>query len=435
MYNFNNNIECNDANTLSGDGCSSSCLIEKYYTCIRKNSSTPDKCIKIAPLIMNLTMTKSAMIFFFYFKRLILNYTFTKESINFTQIIDIEVGTLNKSEYVYKIEIVNPQRLKTSFEFQTSFNPIKIKIMINHPEIFRDENNVSLRGFIESMNFLNMTPIILNEELPLYIRSSLDYQKNLEKISENSKIIVYSLILSSIPFFWLNIIQFLWIMLDSLQITNFFLYFNLILPENAKTILGFLTEANLYFLSNFINTHLGLNQSLTFDSKIYPLIKYPEKFEDLGISSLFLINAGSLILIILLLYLLYGLLQMAIFYEKTKNVDSKIWHHKIIIKLEKTYSHPSVIRLQSIFFFRICLATCLQFRSFSTLNTEYFYHYILAFFSFIYLSIYLFKIFKISNNEKTFFHDETYLKYYEPIFQKSNMNEFIRRNSFFIINV
>lgn len=35
---------CDDGNQVSGDGCSSSCTIEKYYRCVGGNTSTADTC-------------------------------------------------------------------------------------------------------------------------------------------------------------------------------------------------------------------------------------------------------------------------------------------------------------------------------------------------------------------------------------------------------
>ena len=38
--------ECDDANTLSGDGCSNSCIVESGYSCIRVDNTAahPDVC-------------------------------------------------------------------------------------------------------------------------------------------------------------------------------------------------------------------------------------------------------------------------------------------------------------------------------------------------------------------------------------------------------
>lgn len=52
-------LECDDGNTLSGDGCSSKCLIETNYTCSAGNISTPSKCSYNQPLqITLLSITK-----------------------------------------------------------------------------------------------------------------------------------------------------------------------------------------------------------------------------------------------------------------------------------------------------------------------------------------------------------------------------------------
>ena len=41
------NIECEDGNTVSGDGCSSDCKIEAGFSCrTMDDSNTPGKCVK-----------------------------------------------------------------------------------------------------------------------------------------------------------------------------------------------------------------------------------------------------------------------------------------------------------------------------------------------------------------------------------------------------
>ena len=108
------------------------------------------------------------------------------------------------------------------------------------------------------------------------------------------------------------------------------------------------------------------------------------------------------------------------------------WVRTTINQIKIYYNQPVIIRLQSVFLMGIAMATCLQIRSFSTLNSEYFFNYIFAFLSVIYIAIYLYAVFKISNNEHTFFKDDEYLKFYSPIFKESNMEIFLGRNLFFL---
>ena len=42
-----NSFYCDDGNTISGDGCSSTCSIEKGYRCIGATSSTKDTCSEL----------------------------------------------------------------------------------------------------------------------------------------------------------------------------------------------------------------------------------------------------------------------------------------------------------------------------------------------------------------------------------------------------
>ena len=234
------------------------------------------------------------------------------------------------------------------------------------------------------------------------------------------------------PFYCELMLQFLWFMIDSMQIVNIFLYLNIVLPENVSKILFLFADANLYFFSNFLNEVFGIHTSNSnFAYLENPLIKAPEKFDDLGISSLYLTNAGALILMIILIYIMF----LAIYLLDSLSKKMKLKNHFIkrtIEQMKKNYNHPLLIRLQSLFLMGIIMATCLQIRSFSTLSSEYFFNYIFAFLSVIYIAAYLYMIFKISNNEYTFFNDEEYLKYYSPIFRDSNMEIFLGRNNFLL---
>lgn len=37
-------VECDDGNNFNGDGCSSTCIVEKGFTCSGGSPTTPDKC-------------------------------------------------------------------------------------------------------------------------------------------------------------------------------------------------------------------------------------------------------------------------------------------------------------------------------------------------------------------------------------------------------
>lgn len=425
LYNFTNNIECDDGNRNSGDGCSSNCRIETNFFCSRKNYSSPDKCFNISPLSLKMLMTKSACLIFLIFDREIGNFTSNNQNLKLTQLMAVEFEDYMKNQYSYELDLIDLKTIRITFDFLISFNPIPFKIRILSPNHFYDSNNVTLIGYKNDSN----QEVVLTGKLPIYLKTSIEYKKKVDMVYQNTKIICYvTLLLSSIPFYWLSLIQLFWFLLDSMQMTNLIVYLNIYLPENAQTILLLFADTNLYFLSNLLNEAAGISfRSKNFDEKAIPLITAPEKFDDLMISSLFMLNVGSSIFIIIILYILYGVLILTL--NSTKNVRNKLYQ-EIMNKIKCFYTQAFLMRIQSIFFWGLCLATCLQFRSFTTLNTVYFYNYIIAFVSSIYLLIFMFWIFKISNNELAFFHDEKYLKYYSSLFAESNMDLFIGRNYF-----
>ena len=375
--------------------------------------------------------------FLIVFTRPILLHSFDNQSLlNFTNLTKITCDVLDRSKYDYSIYLIDNQTLSLNFEYSVSFNPLEMRATINHPEFFRDINNVSLIGYNTNRNNSNNSVLNVTFQVSLYLKISPEGRQSINDFYDKSKIATYTVLLSSaIPFYCFLTLQFFWFMVDSMQISNLFLYLNIVLPENVSKILFLFAEANLYFFSTLISRVFGINTTNSnFSSLENPLIKAPEKFDILGISSLYLSNAGAVILITLSIYLLFGIISLVDFLYKYMELKN-YWVRATINQIKIYYNLPVIIRMQSVFLMGISMATCLQIRSFSTLNSEYYFNYIFAFLSVIYIAIYLYVVFKISNNEHTFFKDDEYLKFYSPIFKESNMEIFLGRNLFFLISV
>lgn len=224
-------------------------------------------------------------------------------------------------------------------------------------------------------------------------------------------------------------LQFLWMMLDSMQISNYILYINIYLPENAKKILLLLADTNLYFVNNFIGKVFEIETNSKAESDyVVERTKPPEKFEILGITALYLTNAGSSIGMIALLFLICGINQLL---DKRKH---KYFKNKYVLlifeKQQKLITIPYILRTISVLLMGLSLAICLQLRSISTLNTFYYYHFLLAFISPLGIFLYCKHLFEISNNENTVFQVEEYMKYYSALFSEVNMGSLIGRNQF-----
>ena len=440
FYNYTSNIQCNDGNVISNDGCSSQCIIEPNYVCPRYNYSSYKKCVIFTPLSIALTPTNDQTMVFLQFNRAISQYIDDNQQIliNFTNIINISINSLNRDKYSYDISLYDSATLIVKFYFLTSFSNVNYQIYTTQSNalLLKDDNNISI--YSSQQNPIKNSSLYIslaNGTIDIYIHNSDQNKEQLNEIYLNSKITTYSaLLFSSLPFFWIGFLQFLWFMLDSMQITNYFLYINILLPENAQKLLGMFAEANLYFLTNLFNSVFGLDfQTNYLNKEINPLVRAPDKFQELGITSLYLNNAGAFVLTIAILYLLYGLLNM-LNYIQTKKYHNK-YMNDFILKAQLYYKHPLIIRIQSIFFLNICLATCLQIRCFTTLDSNYFYNYIFAFMSFIYIMWFFILIFRISNNENTVFENSKYLDYYSKIFNEANLNLFLGRNYFMMTNL
>lgn len=431
FYNFTHNIQCDDGNNVSKDGCSSLCFIEKDYACKRSDIFSPDECFPTKPIKISLLMTDTAKVFYVNFDRDIVKTPFNNNEtfINFTQIFDIKLENIDQKKYSYEVNYIDSKTLLINMNFTISFNSLKVVITIIFPELIRDIHNVSLAGFNANLNDFTNYSFALKDTMPLYFDISPDYQEKMEKIYKNSKTVSYSvLILSSVPLFWLSLLQFLWVMIDCMQLTNMFLYVDFILPQNVKIILMLFADANMFFISNTLNSFFKIDsKSEDFDSYTYEMIKAPNKFEDFRMTSLFLVNSGFMILFIFFLYLIWLIIK--IISQKAKDLEENSKLKKLINKIKQIYSTPFIIRTKSVVFMSCCLSLALQLRSTTTLNTQYYYNYIAGYVFLIALCYFIYRLFKVSNNENSFFQVESYLKYYSPVIQQANMDNLLGRNN------
>ena len=52
--------ECDDGNTINGDGCSSACKVETDYTCVGGSMTTKDVCSYSGPFYLTVIKTQKA---------------------------------------------------------------------------------------------------------------------------------------------------------------------------------------------------------------------------------------------------------------------------------------------------------------------------------------------------------------------------------------
>lgn len=425
LLNLTKNIECDDGNNISGDGCSFDCKIEENFTCKRSNFTSPDHCAQRNDFIASLLVKDVATCFYLEFNRALSNKSIEilrENQSNISEIVKISILEIDQGKYSYQIKEIYKNKIEFSLEFNTSFNSIPFALTITQPQYFYDENNISL----SNSNLFSSFPQYIN--LPPY------YEENLITVYKTSRITAYSTVLSSsIPLFFVYTLQFLWIMIDSLQISNIFLYININLPTNAKIILLMFADSNLYFFASLFDKALGLSIDSSEDNRyLVNLIKAPDKFDELGIKSLYFNNVGALVGLIIILHLLYAFFRYIIKMKKKKSIKNRVFN-TIVEKIEKYYTYPLIIRVIAINFFIISLAICLQLRSVSTLETFYFYNYILALISVLFIILFLRGIFKISNNENTFFQVEEYIEFYSILFKYSNLETLFGRNLFLLL--
>lgn len=117
-------VDCDDGNTLDGDGCSSSCKVETDYTCTGGSRTTKDVCSYSGPFYLNVLST---------FKDLKKNKVYISLSItpNIASLKNIDFSaSINPSfSYESKTATFDPNNSKIYFEltYNSSLNSLTSK--------------------------------------------------------------------------------------------------------------------------------------------------------------------------------------------------------------------------------------------------------------------------------------------------------------------
>ena len=93
-------LQCDDGNTISGDGCSASCNIEENWSCKGGSEISPDICFSNIPLTMELAEDYTQLyVFELRFNKALLNSSV--EPLGKT--LTVKLTRLNSTTYRYNL--------------------------------------------------------------------------------------------------------------------------------------------------------------------------------------------------------------------------------------------------------------------------------------------------------------------------------------------
>ena len=208
------------------------------------------------------------------------NYTLKFTISNYDIIVLINYKVSVKNAYLY-FNLIHSSKFEKPPD--PSYRIIQ-NINITDPT---DENNITVseKYYNEPVSISLYSYQYLNEE-------QKENVKSLEKVQSG---ITTSIVISTSGLSIFQTLNVFWLMVDAMQIANFFLYLNVLYPSNLQTYLKILSSANLNFIPNPFSMGTKGND-LDANWKIFGDMivdqEAPERFESLGKTSLFLKNSG-----------------------------------------------------------------------------------------------------------------------------------------------
>lgn len=433
--------QCDDGNLIDGDGCSSKCQIEKGFNCERidNNPYIPDICFDASPIELQI-MTRPDI----PEKVIIHPSRKLKYNQNLASAINITIPSLDPSNYsisvdnepnqmditiniLYKVNAKNAFmifNLIPASKIQTNNNISNRNLQNsnNLSEIFSDEHNISIdeKYFNETMKVSLYPYENLNEE-------QKEQVENLEKVQSN---VATTLVISTSSLSILQTLNIFWLMVDAMQIANFFLYINVFYPSNLQTYLKILSSANLNFIPNPFPS--GTNDEdpekkfKIFGNKIVDQ-RAPLRFESLEKTSLFLKNSGLQVVILGITWLFYLLIILATEYIKKNKIVSSWSAH--VNKIREKLEFGWFIQIHLMIMLEFCLGCFLQIRNISGDNSTNIASAFLSLITLLYISLFLFQIVRVVNSKKkVVLEDKEFKRKYDILFEEYQKFKFMQRN-------
>ena len=269
---------CDDGNSADGDGCSSTCHIEEGFQILNVSGNIIIQ--KETLPTFNLTLPNK--------NNLLLRIAFSEAmdilniSINHTNNINITIkGLLYNQDYIWEITNIKNNSIDLYFIYSNSFRSTPLSLQFTNLQQYEDFSGNQLQND--------------NESIQLYIydyctQTETNFINSTQKVSDAA-----SSLINVWGYLILNIITSsdeIWSFLFRCQDYGYFVFINIDIPDNLKTLLNSF---------NFMNRKQALN---IFDEYANSY----DKFDSTDVNGIFLSNSGISLCIILVLLIASGIL-------------------------------------------------------------------------------------------------------------------------------
>ena len=278
------NDECDDGNNRDGDGCSSQCKIEDEWRCSGGGKYSTDTCIKIPMVKISQDKELPSVVLLKFNKPM--NIT-----TDLNLLISLSFEGVDTSLYSYELKKIDNQLIEVTFTVTQRISEPKLVISFSDPTLVKDYENLAIEQSVYTSKLHT-----------IYYEPS-----SVQGISSAAGAVATTAMAATGPVLLAGANPaIIWALINLLQIFYYLLFINTEYPINLQKFLEIFSMGRLDFLPNPIE-------------KITPniedeLLPSPPKFDENDMNSLFLWNAGSMLLIWGIALISYGLAYLMLRY-------------------------------------------------------------------------------------------------------------------------
>lgn len=403
--------QCDDNNTVSGDGCSNICTIEPFYDCSQRNGTY---CFDKRPPYCLLQVPENH---FFMNIDVYLKFSKSMKAIDFknASIANISVSGLDPTkdfEWVYNVSADN-KTYHFNFEFKLSFQSRIITIAFLQPSLIQDQTNISITQISSSVK----AEIV---EFIYYTPDELYFFDILDKVLSYLMIV---LLFAFFPLLVLDSLSIFWLYIEMLQVLNLILFINIDYPDNAVVFFRALLPANFIkyeYLDFFHLSTLGFR-----DIDTIPYAFHEEQF-----TTNFIYNSFFALFFFALVVIGYILIK---FFNKiliTRLSEKKVcsWFVNICTVLNDLMEYSALLRLSIITFIPLNLAAILQLTNLQFESTGNIINSILALSMVVFHVLFFLFMCWFLNTTTIDLEDPEIIEKYLPLFDLLKTKAFFKRN-------
>jgi len=279
--------ECDDGNTIDGDGCSSRCTIEDGFKCY-KGTSGADRCVVLTTAYVTIEGNKPGTL-------PLIRLVFDKDveiKGDWTQVLQIARTSNNQIIKDFKVTAISKSVFEISLEnYQYDTSRIKFTIAIVKPSLLRDNENLPVFFYARTVE----------------VDFSAMSTQNMGFGSAANTFTAAAASSTAVTLAVSGSANLMWKLLDAFQAVSFFALVSVTYSPFLVKVFDLMDFANLSWLPN----PLEYFENLVGAGSGEEGKKSPPKFEERGFEASFLLNSGQILGLMVVLWAMIYIMRYA----------------------------------------------------------------------------------------------------------------------------